>query len=244
MIPRFYAGQPVRASDLNALAEEIRKNEITKFNGGTFQRNTGGTSLTVNNSGIGGGGGKGETIYSPFQIIEGYPDANGGVVVRVNGNSWLTNIETGENIQITGLGAAPGSPQDTENDQGQFPLPAIGHYVWLTVEMQESEILSAFIEYGTPGIANTWENFPKPVEFEEDLTLKFAKFTRVAIAQIHAEGDEGVTGIKFTTETGEVRVVRQIVTTHLGIQYAVIESSVAPILVPYHASGSIITVTP
>jgi hypothetical protein len=245
MIPKFYSGQPVRASDLNALAEEIRKNEITKFNGGTFQRNTGGTSLSINGGGsAGGGGGAGGGLFAPFQIIEGYPGETGGVVVRVNGNSWLTNIETGENIPITGLGAAPGSPQDNENDQGQFSLPAIGAYIWLTVEMQESEILSAFIEDGTLGVQNSWENFPKPVEFDETLALKSAKFTRVAIAQVHAEGDAGVTGTSFTTETGEVRVIRQIVTTHLGIQYAIIESTVAPILVPYHASGNIITPTP
>lgn len=84
MIPRFYAGQPVRASDLNALADEIRKNEITKFNGGTFQRNTGGTSLTVNGISAGGGGAAGgDTSSHPFQIVDGYPGEQGGVVIRV-----------------------------------------------------------------------------------------------------------------------------------------------------------------
>jgi hypothetical protein len=244
MIPRFYAGQPVRASDLNALAEEIRKNEITKFNGGTFQRNTGGTSLTVNaTAGGGGGGGGADASYHPFQIIDGYPVEQGGVVIRVSGNSWLTNIETGEKITITGLGAAPGSPQDNANDQGQFPLPQIGEYIWLTVEMQESEILAAYIEYGALGVQNSWENFPKPVEFDETLSLKSAKYTRVAIAQVHAENSDYVTGTRYTTETGEVRIVRQITTTHVGVQYAVIESTVAPILVPYHASAQIVAPT-
>lgn len=240
MIPRFYAGQPVRASDLNALADEIRKNEITKFNGGTFQRNTGGTSLTVSaTAGGGGSGGGADAFYQPFQIIDGYPVEQGGVVIRINGNSWLTNIETGEKITITGLGAAPGSPQDDATDQGQFPLPEIGSYIWLTVQIQGSEILAAYIEDGVVGQTNSWENFPKPVEFDETTAIKTPKFTRVAIAQIHAENVAGVTGTKYTTETGEVRVVRQIVTTHLGIQYAIIESNVAPILVPYHASGQI-----
>lgn len=239
MIPKFYSGQPVRASDLNALAEEIRKNEITKVNGGTFQRNTGGTSLTINAAAGGGGGGAGGATGQPFEIIDGYPTEQGGVVIRVSGNSWLTNIENGEKIVITGLGAAPGSPQDNKNDQGQFPLPAIGSYIWLTVQIQGSEILAAYIEDGVVGQTNSWENFPKPVEFDETTAIKTPKFTRVAIAQIHAENVAGVTGTKYTTETGEVRVVRQIVTTHLGIQYAIIESNVAPILVPYHASGQI-----
>jgi hypothetical protein len=240
MIPKFYSGQPVRASDLNALAEEIRKNEITKFNGGTFQRNTGGTSLTVNaGGGEGGGGGGTDASYRPFQIIDGYPVEQGGVVIRVSGNSWLTNIETGEKITITGLGAAPGSPQDNANDQGQFPLPAIGEYIWLTVECQGLDIIGATIEYGAVGAAPNWADFPKPVEFGEGSTIKYAGKTRVAIAQVHAENSDYVTGTSYTTETGEVRVVRQLVTTHLGIQWGIVESTVAPLLVPYHASPQI-----
>lgn len=240
MIPRFYAGQPVRASDLNALADEIRKNEITKFNGGTFQRNTGGTSLTVNAISAGGGGAGGDTSSHPFQIIDGYPVEQGGVVIRVRGNSWLTNIETGEKITITGLGAAPGSPQDNENDQGQFPLPAIGAYIWLTVQLQGNEISAAFIEDGVPGQTGAWENFPKPVEIGQTTPIRMASFTRIAIAQIHAADQEQVSGTTYTTETGEVRVVRQLVTTHLGLQYAVVESTVAPIIVPYAGAPKII----
>jgi hypothetical protein len=238
MIPRFFAGQPVRASDLNALADEVRKNEITKFNGGTFQRNTGGTSLSVNSVSAGGGGG--DTSSHPFQIVDGYPGEQGGIVVRVRGNSWLTNIESGEKITITGLGAALGSPQDNANDQGQFPLPAIGDFIWLTVQLEGAEVLTAFIEYGTVGVQNSWENFPKPVEIGQTTPIRMASFTRIAIAQIHAADQEQVSGNVYTTETGEVRVVRQLVTTHLGLQYAVVESTVAPIIVPYAAAAKIV----
>lgn len=240
MIPKFYAGQQIRADDLNALADEIRKNEITKFNGGTFQRNTGGTSLTVNAVGAGGGGGGADASYHPFEIIDGYAVEQGGVVIRVSGNSWLTNIETGEKITITGLGAAPGSPQDNPNDQGQFPLPQIGEYIWLTVELQGLDIISANIEFGAVGTAPNWANFPKPVEFATGSTIKYASKTRVAIAQVHAQNSDYVTGKSYTTETGEVRVMRQLVTTHLGVQWGIVESTVAPLLVPYHASPQIV----
>lgn len=239
MIPRFYAGQPVRASDLNALADEIRKNEITKFNGGTFQRNTGGTSLSVSGISSSGGGGGGGSTGQPFEIIDGYATEEGGVVIRVSGNSWLTNIESGEKIVITGLGAAPGSPQDTENDQGQFPLPEIGEYIYLEVSLTDQEITGAEIKYGAIGTQQNWTDFPNPVEFTTDTPIKQAAKTRVAIAQVHAESADYVSGKSFTTETGEVRIVRQLVTTNLGIQYAIIESCVAPILVPYHAAAKI-----
>ena len=238
MIPRFYAGQPVRASDLNALGDEIRKNEITKVNGGTFQRNSGGTSITV--SAVSGSSGKGANgTGQPFEIIDGYPTEEGGVVIRVSGNSWLTNIESGEKIAITGLGAAPGSPQDDENDQGQFPLPEIGEYIYLEVTLTDQEITGAEIKYGAIGTEQYWTDFPKPVEFTTDTPIKQAAKTRVAIAQVHEENADYVSGKSFTTEDGEVRIIRQLVTTHLGIQYAIIESCVAPILVPYHAAGKI-----
>ena len=237
MIPRFYAGQPVRASDLNALGDEIRKNEITKFNGGTFQRNTGGTSLSVNGGGANGGGGAGgDVTYHPFQLIDGYPVEEGGVVVRINGNSWLTNIETGEKITIIGLGAVPGSPEDNEDDQGQFSLPLPGQYVWLTVTVEKFNILTAEIEIGD--IAN-WPEFPKPVEFGVEETVKFASKTRIAIAQIHYDGESFVGGTRFTTEQGQVLIARQMVTTNLGIQWTIVGSVVSPILVPYHGAPQI-----
>ena len=237
MIPRFYTGQPIRASDLNALADGIRKNEITKVNGGTFQRNSGGTSITLNATASAGGGRA--PSYQPFEIIDGYPVEQGGVVIRVSGDSWLTNIESGEKIVITGLGAAPGSPQDNKNDQGQFSLPQVGEYIYLEVSLTDQEITGAEIKSGAIGTEENWTDFPKPVEFTTDTPIKQASKTRVAIAQVHAENADYVSGKSFTTETGEVRIVRQLVTTHLGIQYAIIESCVAPILVPYHAVGKI-----
>lgn len=234
MIPKFFAGQPVRASDLNALGDEIRKNQITKFNGGNFQRNTGGTSLSIASTSAGAGGGAGgQTAYTPFQIIEGYVGEGGGIVLRVNGDSWLTNIETGEKISIVGLGAVPGSPEDNENDQGQFSLPPVGDYIWLTVTVDKFNVLTAEIETGS---TINWPNFPKPVEFSVEQTLKVASKTRVAIASVHADGESYIGGTRWTTETGEVRIIRQMVTTHLGIQWTIIQSTVAPILVPYNAA--------
>lgn len=279
MIPKFYTGQQIRASDLNALADETRKNEITAVVGGTFSRTSGGTTITVTSQGNGGGGGgggdtfEGDVIfkgdvkiqgsvvveklvnqtqfYGPFQILPGWSET--GYRCRVNGNSFLTNIETGENIVIEGLGAASGSLNDISTDPGQFPLPNVGEYIWLTVSVYKNEILAAYIERGIPGQGNAWPNFPKPVEFYEETEFtpfKEAKYTRIAIAQLHLKSEGNISGLEFNFDLiglpegapkppenpYQIFVVRQLVTTHLGIQLAVIESTVAPILIPYSGS--------
>jgi hypothetical protein len=277
MIPRFNAGGIIRASDLNLLADEIRKNEITKVVGGTFSRTSGGTTISVTNEGGGGGGGgsfnyiEGDVIIDgtlnvksnldvdllinqtqfagPFQILPGWSES--GYNVRVNGNSYLTNIETGENIPIEGLGAASGSLNDVPASEGQFALPEPGQYIWLSVEFFKNEIVSAFIEYGSPSYS--WTNFPSPVEFEASSSnFREAKYARIAIAQVHLKSEGNVSGLEFNMAAllpnydktkpinpAMVKVVRQITTTHLGIQYAVIQSAVVPILVPYSASAQI-----
>jgi hypothetical protein len=280
MIPKFNAGGIIRASDLNLLADEIRKNEITKVVGGTFSRTSGGTTITLpnqNNGGGGGGGGLGlededgdfvldgnlkitgnvvveklvnqTQFYGPFQVLPGW-STGGYYTCRVNGNSFLTNIETGEGITIEGLGAASGSLSDISTDPGQFILPNVGDYIWLTVSIYKNEILAAYIEHGTPGQVSAWPNFPKPVEFEEETEatpFKEAKYTRIAIAQIHLKSEGNISGMEFNfdlinlppgtprppEDPTQIYVVRQLVTTHLGLQLAVVESTVVPILVPY-----------
>ena len=276
MIPNFYSGGPIRAKDLNSLAEEIRKNEITQVIGGTFSRNTGGTTINVTQQAKGGGGGAGGVIdgdllikgsltvevdanvynlfnqtqpYGPFQILPGWSQV--GYNVRVNGNSYLTNIETGENIPIQGLGAAAGSLGDVEGSLGQFPLPEIGDYIWLEVQCTKNEIVSAYINFGNK---SDWPNFPAPVQFKQnDSLFREPEFTRIAIAQVHSKAEGNISGLEFNLDLlglpagvpkppenpANVLVVRQITTTHLGVQFAVIQSAVAPILVPYSASAEI-----
>lgn len=277
MIPNFYSGGPIRAKDLNILAEEIRKNEITQVIGGTFSRNTGGTTINVTQqNGGGGSGGAGGVIdgdliikgsltvevdanvynlfnqtqpYGPFQILPGWSQSEYNV--RVNGDSYLTNIETGENIPIQGLGAAAGSLGDVEESLGQFPLPNIGEYIWLEVQCTRNEIVSAYINFGNK---SDWPDFPAPVQFKNNGSLfREAEFTRIAIAQVHSKAERNISGLEFNLDLlgrpaglpkppenpANVRVVRQITTTHLGVQFAVIQSAVVPILVPYSAAAKI-----
>lgn len=235
MIPKFYSGQVIGASDLNALADEVRKNQITNFIGGTFQRNTGGTSLSVDAKSPKGGG-AGSALYHPFEIIDGYPVTQGGVVLRVNGASYLTDIESQLNIPITGLGAVPGSSNDNANDQGQFSLPTRNQYIYLEVQINQSTIVSAQIKQGNVREQDKWENFPDMIEFETETQFRRAKYSRIAIAHIQRSTDLEAYGKSYQVEQNEIRVVRQIVSTHLGIQYGIIQGRLVPMIVPYHSS--------
>lgn len=239
MFPNVRAGDTIRAEHIHQLIDEIKKAQIKSVRGGTFLSNTGGTSISIDApSGSGGGGGASKTVH-PFKIVAGY-DSNGGKTLRVAGQSYLQNIETGIQIPITGLGAVIDGPNDNENDQGQFSLPQIGDMVWLTVQVFGLVVTSAYIEYGTPGEEGAWPNFPLPVEQSDD-DIPECRYSRIALAEIHGEGED-VDGDSYRIgagENAEVRIVRQLVNTHLGVKLGVLNYLVAPIIMPWAAPGRV-----
>lgn len=238
MFPNVKIGDTVKAEHIRQLIDEIKKAQIKNVNGGTFFSNTGGTSISIYPQSGGGGGGAKETVH-PFKVVAGY-DSNGGKTLRVAGQSYLSNIETGVPIPILDLGAVIGGPNDNENDQGQFSFPQIGDMVWLTLEVYNLVVTSAYIEHGTPGTANAWTNFPLPTEQSED-EIPECRYSRIALAEIHGE-EEDVDGDSYkigTGENGEVRIVRQLVNTHLGVKLGVINYVVSPIIMPWAAPGRV-----
>ena len=239
MFPNVRAGDTIRAEHIHQLIDEIKKAQIKSFKGGNFFSNTGGTSLSIESQSGGGGGGGSSDVIHPFKVVTGY-DSNGGKTLRVAGQSYLQNIETGIQIPITDLGAVIGGPNDNENDQGQFSFPQIGDMVWLTIEVYGLIVTSAYIEHGTPGEEGAWPNFPAPVEQSED-EIPECRYSRIALAEIHGEGED-VNGDSYRIGTGqnaEVRIVRQLVNTHLGVKLGVLNYVVSPIIMPWAAPGRV-----
>lgn len=242
MFPNVQSGDIIKAQHIHQLIDEIKKAQLKRVNGGNFFSNSGGTTISIDQQSSGGGGGAPETIH-PFKVVAGY-DFNGGQTLRVAGQSYLQNIETGIQIPITDLGAVIGGPNDNENDQGQFLFPPIGDMVWLTLEVYGLVVTAAYIEHGTPGAVGAWPNFPSPVEQSED-ALPECRYSRIALAEIHGEGED-VDGDSYAVTTGEaseVRIVRQLVTTHLGVKLGVLNYVVSPIIMPWAAPGRV-TYTP
>jgi hypothetical protein len=80
MLPHFQAGQPLKASDLEALVRHIRDTEIVSVIGGRLSRVSGGQSIVIDPPPIGGG----KSAVCPFEVTT----AN-------EGNNWQFKVEWG-----------------------------------------------------------------------------------------------------------------------------------------------------
>jgi hypothetical protein len=199
-----------------------------------------GTTLSAdtNQTWGGGGGGAGVPYALPFSIIAGYP-ADNIPRLRVHGESYISNIETGGTFPITGLGAIPGSAEDTEEDPGQFDIPAVGDSIWLEATVDGFDITSASIWTGKAGL-DGWENYPDPIKLEQlpGGGNYAVTATRVIIGHI-IDGADPRKGDSYsipgaTEGEYEVRKVLQCLTTNLGLQALMMRGVVAPVLVPWH----------
>lgn len=243
MLPTISPGDPIRAIHLQQIIAEIRQNAIRPGPGIRMIQSGNGTTLSVDDVIRRGASGTAnqEFRYTPFRVVAGYPTDPAFPVVRIQGESYLSQIETGELYPITGdpgLGAILGSAQDNADDPGQFPLPEIGQSIWLEITTDAFAVTSATIWFGQAGV-DGWMNYPDPVEIEpptEENPVPMAISSRCLIAHVVAGDDprHGDTYSVGTGETVEIRKVLQQLRTNLGIQVLMMKGVPCPALVPWH----------
>lgn len=244
-LPTFRSGDKLTAQHLQRLSSAIRAATIQKGIGYTFERTSAGTRLRID-QGSGGGGSGSSSLNSsllPFQIVSGYPNPQAPEfpVVRVHGESYISMIETGGIYPITGdpgLGAIIGSEDDNEDDPGQFPLPEIGHSIWLELTTNAFSVTSASIWHGLAGV-DGWENYPDPIEITpptEENPAPTAIKSRCIIAHVVDAADprKGTVYSVGSGEGAETRKVLQQLRTNLGIQVLMMRGVPCPVLVPWH----------
>jgi hypothetical protein len=231
-------GDPIRAAQFNELIDEIHRSTITSVTGGSFVRNGGGTAISIDNSSAGGGGKKQNTT-EPFQFFT-TTNNEGAIRLQIAGQTYLQNIETGKPVPIAGLGPVVGGIENQDENDGMIIFPNIGECVWLTLEVYNLIVTAAYIESGYPE-SKGWTNFPCPLQLsdEDEPTnkLKECRYSRICLAEIHAEG-ENVVGESFDVN-GEVRVLRPLVNSHLGFKLGVINYVVGPIIMPWTAPARV-----
>jgi hypothetical protein len=237
-LPNFQSGQRLFASQLQQLKNAIQAATIQKGTGYTFERSSAGTRLRIEAQTGGSGGGSYSTSeLLPFQVIEGYPSDPAFPVMRVQGESYFSSIETGELIPIAGnlrLGAIVGSEQDNADDPGQFSLPNIGESVWLECSVDGITIASATLKTGVP-FTEGWLNYPDPIEMVSNDPFTVSK-SRVLIAHV-VYGNDPRHGNVYNVGAGEEpeqRKVLQQLRTHIGVQVLMMRGIAAPVIVPWH----------
>ena len=243
MLPSIRPGDPIRALHLQQIIEEIRQNTVRPGPGLRAIQSSNGIILAVDDvirrSAVTSPTND-ERKWEPFRVVSGYPADPAFPVVRVQGESYVSFIETGGLYPITGdpgLGAILGSEDDNADDPGQFPLPEIGQSIWLELTTDAFAVTSASIWYGLAGV-DGWQNYPDPIEIQaptEENPVPTAIKSRVLIAHVVA-GDDPRHGDTYRvgTETVEVRKVLQQLRTNLGIQVLMMRGVPCPVLVPWH----------
>lgn len=241
MLPNISVGDPIRAVHLQQIVAEIRQNAIRPGVGLRMTQSSNGTVLSVDDSGRRGGGGGGgsaqESKFTPFRVVAGYPEDPAFPVVRVQGESYFSAVETGELITIGGdlpLGAILGSAQDNADDPGQFPLPEIGHSVWMECEVDGLTIVNATLKAGDP-TTEGWVNYPDPIEMASGDPFTVSK-SRVLIAHV-VDGEDPRHGDLYRVGEGEdpeQRKVLQQLRTNVAVQVLMMRGIAAPVIVPWH----------
>lgn len=241
-LPRVSVGDPVRAAHIQAICEEISRITPRAGTNVSVSSSGGGSVISVDlsdrratSSGVGGL----EAYDVPFKVVAGYPEDPAFPVVRIQGESYIQKLETGELYTITGeppLGAILGSAQDDENDPGQFPLPEIGHSIWIEATVTGYEVTSVSIWTGKAG-EDGWMNYPDPVEIEpasEENPYPLAIKSRIIVAHV-VDGSDPRHGDLYSvgSETPEQRKVLQQLKSHLAIQVLVMRGVPVPMLVPW-----------
>jgi hypothetical protein len=87
-LPNLQAGMAILADQINQISREVRSNAITAFNGGKFQRTTGGTSLSIDQGINPNSGG---TVSCPFRITNASTDTTKKIRIAQN----TVNVNTG-----------------------------------------------------------------------------------------------------------------------------------------------------
>jgi len=243
-LPRISVGDPIRATHIQQICDEIQQNRIRPGVGVRIVVTSAGTTVSTEDqprrpSAITEDQDPNAIAAQPFYITTGYPANPAFPVLRIQGESYVSAIETGGLLPVTGLGAILGSAEDNADDPGQFPCPEIGESVWIEGTVDGYSITSLSIWIGQAGTEGLWENYPDPVETsepsEED-PLPVVVKTRCLIAHC-VDGTDPRHGAEYivgTGETAETRKILQQLRTNLGVQVLMMRGIPAPVLVPWH----------
>jgi len=244
-LPRIKVGDTVRAQHLQQICSEIEQNRIRPGKGVRIVVTSAGTTVSTEDLTRRTSTSSDNSLdptwvaAQPFYVTTGYPADPAFPVLRIQGESYVSSVETGGLFEVSGLGAILGSAEDNADDPGQFPCPEIGESVWIEGTVDGYSITSLSIWIGQAGTEGLWENYPDPVETSEPTEedpLPVVVKTRCLIAHCVDGSDprHGNVYIVGTGEAAEYRKILQQLRTNLGVQVLMMRGIPAPVLVPWH----------
>lgn len=232
MIPDFYKGKQIFASDFTALANEVKSNRITAVIGGTFQRGIHGTTIIVPHQYYSSSNANAYSYKKPWQLIAVPLDKGKKIPkFKVFDQSFLLTDANEDAQYIYGV---------TEGNSTEFELPPIPGLIILKIEFDEyMNILGAWLEYAEL-TEEFWPSYPDPVERDLEATganYLRQKYLRIALHEIAATTDPRDGPIYSIPQGGDqdplqVKVI-QLVYTDLLLEWQILDGLAAKLAVPW-----------
>ena len=204
-------GDPVRASDWNAMIDCVRASQLSPGSGVRITRTPSGTTLAVD-----------KTVFKtvtlpqlPFQVVQITSGDN--PTIGVISNSHVINAADKDSYEEDN--SDWGLLSDDESI-GDFDLPNIGDKVWLQFTFDESQNLTSIdLKYGPVGQGD-WDEFPDPISINTDGT-PFQEYYHQIIAEATDPDSDPRDGFTATATDGTKVKIVQILNTNLTLVPAI-----------------------
>jgi len=209
-------GDPIKASDWNALIDFVRAAQVNPGSGVRVTRTPSGTTLAVDKTPQ-----RNVTLPRfPFQVIQvsgGDKDTGDSPTIGVISDSHVINAADKDAYEEDN--SEWGLLNDDETD-GDFDLPAIGDKIWLQFTFdQDQNLTSIDLMYGSVG-GDDWQYYPDPIEINTDGDPYQEYYHQIVAEATDPENDPRVGLIIEDNDGTRVKIV-QILKTNLIILPAV-----------------------
>jgi len=209
-------GDPVRASDWNALIDCVRAAQLSPGSGVRITRTPSGTTLAVDKAAI-------KTVslpQLPFQVVPisvGDPNTDENPTIGVISDSHVINSADKDAYEEDN--SDWGLLSDDETD-GAFDLPDIGDKIWLQFTFdQDQNLTSIDLMYGPVG-DDDWDGYPDPISINTDGD-PYQDYYHQIIAEATDPDSDPRDGLTMTANDGTKVKIVQILKTNLTLVNAI-----------------------
>lgn len=188
MIPDFYKGKQILASDFTSLANEVKSNRITSVVGGTFQRGIHGTTIIIPQQTTQSQSQQLDDTEFPFRLFAAEDS------VKINLNSFLLKDATGDTVTISNL-------------EEFYCIPSIGQEIILEITIDSFGVPStAMLKCGS--WQDIWPTYTNPVV--RDPQTKQQNKLIVSIGECSSADDDRYGFLFGSDPENQVKVIQMI----------------------------------
>ena len=206
-------GDPIRATDWNALLDFVRASQVSPGAGVRMKRTASGTTLAVDQ--VRSGVGSVTLPQVPFEVVmvPGGDTPLLGVVTDSHVMSSVNRNGLEEDNTIWGLWSEA-TPENC------FSVPGIGEKIWLECNFDsDNKLVGIAVKSGAVG-DDQWSNFPDPIEINTDDT-PYQEYYRHVIAEVTDPDSDKREGTSITLPDGTKVKLVQLLKSNLLLVSAV-----------------------